>query len=648
MRDTTAKINNLIADLKRASEAYYKFDKPIMTDQEYDSLYDELEQLEKQTGIILAGSPTQKVQGYLLDGFNKIQHSKPMLSAAKTKDIDEIKKFVGRNEWYCSGKLDGLTLVVIYNNGQFVQGITRGNGTIGEDVTEACHFIRNLPMQIPYKDRLELRGECVMSWDEFNRINDDSTEKYSHPRNLAAGTLRQLDLNVVKQRELSFVVFECVTKIKDSKLQALHFVHDLGFETVKRMGDDVGTIEEVSAFMTRLVKDGKYPYDGLIFEIDSNSISDSLGRTGHHENCRIALKWEDDLVETILRDVEWDTSKSGAINPVAVFDEVDLGGALTSRATLHNLTYIKNLELGIGDTIQVLRVNLVIPRVHDNLTRSNTLEIPSICPVCGAPTEIRKDNDSEVLYCTNPNCSGRLLGKFKHFVSRNAMDIAGLSEETLKKFIKLGWLEHFMDIYELPAHYNQMINLSGFGKQSVDKLIKSLDESRQNVKLPNFINALSIPGIGLGQAKQLCRKFRTWVDFMDARHIRGSYESVDGIGSVLANNIIYWFEEDHNLADANTLVNIIHFEESMNKPEGDFPLLGKTFCVTGKLSTFTNRDELKDQIEKFGGKVSGSVSSKTDYLINNDTESTSGKNKKAKELGIPIISEKDYLKMVEN
>lgn len=646
MNDKLNEMNNLIEQLKKASEAYYKYDKPILTDQQYDELYDQLEQLEKQTGIILAGSPTQKVQGYLLDGFQKVQHSKPMLSAAKTKDINEIKKFIGNNDWYCSGKLDGATLVVIFEDGKFTRGITRGNGTTGEDVTDACRFIKNLPMQIPYKDRLELRGECVMSWDEFNRINDDSAEKYSHPRNLAAGTLRQLDLNVVKQRELSFVVFECVTKIKDSKLQALYFVHDLGFETVKRMGDDVGTVEEVAAFMTRLVKDDKYPYDGLIFEIDSNSISDSLGRTGHHENCRMALKWEDDLVETILRDVEWDTSKSGAINPVAVFDEVDLGGALTSRATLHNLTYIKNLELGIGDTIQVLRVNLVIPRVHDNLTRSNTLEIPSVCPVCGAPTEVRKDNDSEVLYCTNPNCSGRLLGKLKHFVSRKAMNIDGLSEETLKKFIKLGWLETFMDIYELSKHYNQIVNLDGFGAKSADKLMKALNESRQNVKLPNFITALSIPGVGGGQAKAICRKYSTWEDFILAKDDPGSYQSIEGIGEVVDRNIRQWFKEEGNLADANAVASIVHFQGAMNEPEGNFPLLDKVFVVTGKVLHHKNRDEIKEKIETLGGKVSGSVSKNTTYLINNDVTSTSGKNKKAQELGIPVISEKEFLEMI--
>lgn len=459
MNDKIKEMHDLILKIKEASEAYYKYDSPMMDDQAYDSMYDELEQLEKETGIVFAGSPTQKVQGYLLDGFKKVEHSRPMLSAAKTKDIEEIKGFIGNNDWYCSGKLDGLTLVTIYEDGEFVQGVTRGTGTIGEDVTNACRFIKNLPMRIPYKDHLELRGECVISWDEFNRINEDSTDKYSHPRNLAAGTLRQLDLNIVKQRNLSFVVFECVTKIKDSKLKELYFVHDLGFETVLRMGNDVGTPEEVYRAMTKIVKGNKYPYDGLIFEINSNSVSEQLGTTGHHPLCRIALKWEDDLVETTLRDVEWDTSKTGAVNPVAVFDPVDLGGALTSRATLHNLTYIKDLKLGIGDTIQVFRSNLVIPKVHDNLTKSNTLEIPDKCPVCGSPTEIRKDNDSEVLYCTNPDCGGRLLGKFKHFVSRKAMDISGLSEETLKKFIKLGWLEHFIDVYELPAHYNQIINL---------------------------------------------------------------------------------------------------------------------------------------------------------------------------------------------
>lgn len=638
-------MHDLINQLKEANEAYYKYDNPILTDQDYDALYDRLEQLERMTGIILAGSPTQKVQGYLLDGFKKVRHSKPMLSADKTKNIDEIKKFVGKNEWYCSGKLDGLTLVTIFEDGKFMQGITRGDGLIGEDVTDACRFIKNLPLQIPYKDRLELRGECVMSWDEFNRINENSTDKYSHPRNLAAGTLRQLDLNVIKQRELSFVVFECVTRIKDSKLQELYFVHDLGFETVMRMAEDIGTVDQVAASMTTIVKDDKYPYDGLIFEIDSNSVSEALGGTGHHESCRKALKWQDDLVETTLRDIEWSTSKTGAVNPVAVFDEVDLGGAMTSRATLHNLTYIKDLELGIGDTIQVLRSNLVIPRVHDNLTRSNNITIPSVCPVCGSPTEIRKDNESEVLYCTNSHCPGRSLGKFKHFVSRKGMDISGLSEETLRKFVDLGWIERFSDIYNLGQHYQEMINLQGFGKKSVDKLMQSIEESRHNVSLQRFITSLSIPGVGEGQSKCICRVYKTWQEFLDARKRPGSYISIEGIGPTIDSAIRDWLNEEDNMADASNIAAMLEFESAMNKPEGDFPLLGKTFVVTGKVMFHKNRDEIKEKIERLGGKVAGSVSKNTSFLINNDVDSVSGKNKKAKELGIPVISEEEFLRM---
>lgn len=644
--DDITKMKELISNLYEASEAYYKYDKPTISDKDYDAKFDELERLEKSSGIVLAGSPTQKVQGFLLDGFKKVTHSKPMLSAAKTKDIEEIKKFLGRNIWYCSGKLDGMTLVVIYENGKFVQGITRGTGVVGEDVTEACRFIKNLPMQIPYKDRLEVRGECVMSWDEFNRINENLTDKYSHPRNLAAGTLRQLDLNVVKSRYLSFVAFECVTDIKDSKLQELYWLHDQGFETVIRMAEDVGNVDEVADMMTKVVKDDMYPYDGLIFEIDSNKISASLGGTGHHENCRMALKWADTTYETVLRDVEWNTGKTGVIFPTGIVDPVDLDGAVTTRVTLHNISYIKDLELGIGDTVTMYRGNMVIPAIDDNLTRSNTLEIPDHCPCCGAVAEIRKDNDSEFLYCTNPDCSGRLLGKFKHFVSKKGMDISGLSEETLKKFIDRGWLKHLIDIYELPAHYNQIINMDGWGVTSATNLMKALDKSRQNVSLARFITSLSILGVGEGQAKLLAKKYETWFDFMDARHTRGSYKSIDGIGDVIDNNIRQWFEEDHNLASANTLAEIIHFEKVMNEPEGNFPLLGMTFVVTGKLTTFSNRDQLKERIEELGGKVAGSVSKNTDYLINNDVTSASGKNKKAKELGVEIISEEDFLKMI--
>lgn len=642
------KMKKLIDELSHASEAYYKYDMPIMSDKSYDDLYEELEKLENETGIVLAGSPTHRIQGYLLDGFKKIPHSKPMLSAAKTKDINEITRFLGDYDWYASGKMDGLTLIVVFENGEFVQGITRGDGYVGEDVTDACRFIKNLPMKIPYYKRLELRGECVIDWNEFRRINENLVDKYSHPRNLAAGTLRQLDLNIVKDRKLSFIVFECVTKLIDSKWDELDILGSYGFETVTRMkpmNTSVETPERIAESMTRLVQEEKYPYDGLIFEINSHMRSEKLGKTDHHENCRMALKWADELVETTLRNIEWTTSKTGAINPVAIFDEIDLGGALTTRATLHNVTYIKDLELGIGDTIQVYRSNLVIPKVHDNLTRSNNVRIPDVCPECGHPTKIIKANDSEVLYCTNDNCPGRLLGLWETFVSKKGMDIDGLSEQTLKTFLNLGYLTNmFGSIYELHNYKKELYQLDGFGKKSIDNLLNAIEDSK-NVDLIHFLTAFSIPGVGTGQSKLLAAKYHTFGEFMNACDNQDDFTQIPGIGKVLDAAIKKWWVNNHiQMMDVAEVVNFKE-DDFMNPPTGDFPLAGKTFVVTGSVHHFKNRNELQSKIEALGGKVVGSVSKNTNFLINNDVESASGKNKKAKDLGIPIISEEQFLQM---
>lgn len=640
--DKIGRIKELVGILQKASYAYYGLDSPLMTDKEYDDLYDELSTLEKETNCVLAGSPTIKVQGYLLDGFTKVKHTKPMLSANKTKDTKEIEKFVTNNRFYGFYKLDGLTVVVRYKNGEFTQGITRGTGIEGEDVTEQCRFIKNLPMTISYKSNLELRGECVISWDEFKRINRNLDTPYSHPRNLASGTLRNLDLNIIKDRNLSFVVFECVTDMKeDSKSETLIDVHNMGFEIVPITKLN-STVDQVSnALQPEFYQ---YPTDGIIFELDSRKLSESLGSTSHHECCRMALKWEDELYETTLKDIEWNTSKTGLINPVAVFEPVDLDGAITTRATLHNVSYIEDLQLGIGDTIQVYRANMVIPKVHSNLTRSNAWKLPDKCPCCGGDVEIHNENGSKTLHCTNLDCKAKLLGKLVHFVSKNAINIDGLSEQTLQKFIDLGWLNSFREIYYLSEHKEEMYKLDGFGKKSVDKLLESIEKSR-NTTLDRFIYGLCIPLIGRTASKVIAKEFNNQAEeFYDIWCHSYDFTKLDDFGDAMNNSMKAFIRDNYRwIAE---FIGEFNFRESDTNGNVKQVLEGKTFVITGSLKAYKNREELVSVIERNGGKVSGSVSAKTSYLINNDVASNSSKNKKAHELGIPIISEGEFVQMI--
>ena len=620
------RIKELVDVLHKASIAYYRDDNPVMSDKQYDVLYNELELLEKETGVILAGSPTQKVQGYILDGFQKVQHSKPMLSAAKTKNINEIKQFAG------------ATTVTRYENGNFTQGITRGTGIIGEDVTEQCKFIPNLPMLIPTNEYVELRGETVVSYDEFHRVNASLDKPFAHPRNMAAGTLRNLDLNIVKQRRLSFVVFEVVSPIFRDKWEGLKTVRDWGFEVVNCGRGSVDDL--VEAMQPEFYK---YPVDGLVFEINDYDLSKSMGATQHHEGCRMALKWTDDLYETTLTGIEWQTSRTGLINPVAVFEPVNLDGAVTTRATLHNLSYIEDLELGVGDTIQIYRANMVIPKVHDNLTRSNTWSYPETCPTCGYPTEIHNDNGSKTLHCTNPACKAKLINRLVNFVSRKCMNIDGLSEETLTKFVEWGWVKNLFDVYNLTKYFSELKNKEGFGTRSVNKLQDAIENSK-SVELDHFIAALSIPGIGTAQAKELAKKFKTWEVFEDAGCGDYDFSKLDSFGEVANRNIHTWFCTMYQEDRIPQLVRNLHFIS--NVIEANNSLEGMTFVITGSLNHFENRDALKQKLESRGAKVSGSVSAKTDFLVNNDINSTSSKNKKAIQLNIPIVNEEYIIGML--
>ena len=643
--DKIERIKELVELLNKAADAYYVKDDPIMSDKEYDKLYDELEALEKDTGYILSTSVTQKVQGKVLDGFNKVTHSKPMLSAAKTKDIDEITKFIGNNDFYCSYKLDGLTLVVIYENGEFKQAITRGSGTIGEDVTEQAKMISNLPMHISYDNYLELRGECVVSWENFYKINEGLENPYSHPRNLAAGSLRNLDTNITKSRHLSYVVFECVSDLDDvdglmgKKWMELKWLKMIGFEVVDACK---GKTAEICADAMQ-PEFTPYPVDGLIFEYNDKTYSKSLAATAHHEGCRMALKWADSTYETVLRDVIWDVGRSGVISPVAVFDEIDLDGALTTKATLHNLSIIESLELGIGDTITVYRSNMVIPKIDDNLTRSNTLVIPDTCPCCGAKTEIKYTDNSKFLMCTNPNCSAKLLAKFTHFVSRNCANIDGLSEKTLEQLISRGFLQSFKDIYHLCEHKNELICLEGLGEKSVSNMLKSIEKSR-DIKLENFLNSLGIPDVGLSTAKTIAERFDSCQSFI-IRAVDFNWEDLDGIGNLTAEKI-HNFINTH-LDEVRELSKEFNFIEDEEIEIQDNPFNGKSVAVTGKLHHFT-RDSINAKLENLGAKPASGVTAKTHYLINNDPTSSSSKNKKANELNIPIITEDEFLEMINS
>ena len=614
--DKISRIKELVDVLHKASIAYYRDGNPIISDKQYDDLYDELESLEKETGVILAGSPTQKVQGYILDGFQKVQHSKPMLSAAKTKDVGEIKNFVKDKDFYCSYKLDGATTVVRYEGGKFVQGLTRGTGEIGEDVTEQCKFIPNLPMLIPTNEYVELRGETVVSYDEFNKINAYLKKPFSHPRNMSAGTLRNLDLDVVKQRRLSFVVFEVVSPIFKNKWEGLEAIKNWGFEVVNC---GFGSVDDlIEAMQPEFYM---YPVDGLVFEINDYDLSKSMGTTQHHEGCRMALKWADDLYETTLTGIEWQTSRTGLINPVAVFEPVDLDGAITSRATLHNLSYIEDLELGIGDTIQIYRANMVIPKVHDNLTRSNTWTYPNICPTCGHPTEVHNDNGSKTLHCINPACKAKLINRLINFVSRKCMNIDGLSEETLAKFVEWGWVSKLSDIYFMDQYFEKLSHKPGFGEKSVNKL-KQVIENSKTVALDHFITALSIPGIGNSQAKVLSEYLDSWDKFQGSGNSDFNFSQIEGIGEVLNKNIHNWFKEMYISDGISELVKILNIESGRNT-SGAKRKIDLTFVITGSLNHFSSRDILKNQLESMGAKVASAVSSKTDYLVNNDINSNS-------------------------
>lgn len=650
-------MNVLIDRINDASYAYYAEDNPIISDKEFDDLCATLERLERDSGVVLNNSPIHHVQGFIIDSLAKVKHTRPMLSAQKTKDVNEVKKFLADKIGVLSWKEDGLSIVLRYENGRLKQAITRGNGEIGEDVTHTMKMVRNVPQSIPEKRYLEIRGEAVIGYDDFAKINEKLYGKYKNARNLAAGTVRQLDSNVAKERKLAYKVFELV-KLGDtpesempSIADSFKYLAEQGFDVVEHQVVNRDNVEEYMA--TFQPEEYKYPVDGLIISCNDYQYGKSLGMTGHHPLSLIAYKYKDDLYETTIRDIEWNTSRTGLINPVAVFDPVDLDGAETTRATLHNVSYIEGLELGVGDTIQVYRSNMVIPKVHDNLTRSNTFKIPETCPTCGGEAKIINENGSKVLKCMNPDCKAKLLSKFVNFVSRDAMNIQGLSEATLKRFIDLGWLKDYTDIYNLAEHKFEMKNLDGFGAKSVSSLLNSIEESRR-CKLVNFVTALGIELVGKSTAKDICKLIdkislsnnkNPYDVFIKRIKQRKYFGHIDGIGINTSLSMDDYFR-DH-LEMVEKLAKELEFEMSESKKEFAVDLTGMTFVVTGKVNKFANRNAIKDEIESRGGKVAGSVSKNTNYLVNNDVNSTSSKNKKAQQLGIPIIDEDGLSKILK-
>lgn len=647
----TDRIKELTEKLYKASIAYYKYDNPIYTDKQYDDMYDELEQLEKETGIVLAGSPTQKVQGFILSELEKQKHSKPMLSAEKTKDVRKIKDFINWRDFYGSYKLDGLTLVVIYEDGLLTTALTRGSGEEGEVVTESAKLILNMPTEIDFKDRLEIRGECVVSWDNFNYINERLQEPFSHPRNMAAGSIRNLCVNTARERMLEFVAFECVTDIGiDDKFLTLQKLQDLGFTVVERIyGEAEGECPVDFIVRNMTPENCKYPVDGLIFELNSRKLSESLGATSHHENSRIALKWADETYETIFRDIEWNTTRSGLVNPTAIFDTVNIQGSDVSRATLHNISYIEELELGYGDRIEVYKSNMIIPKVHDNLIRSNTWTYPTVCPCCNHPTEIHNENGSKTLHCTNPNCPAKFISQLTNFVSKNGMNIVGLSENTLETLVDKEYVTSFIDLYNLDKYKAELSALPGFGARSVSKLLKSIDDSR-TVDLSHLITAMGINLIGKSTSKLISKHCNGDIGVFTFIMENTSLEfaAIDGIGVAATTSLDDWWHDNRGMF--YELLEELNVEIPEEKKEtvntNGNSIDGMTFVVTGSVYYFKNRGELQERIEQLGGKVVGSVSAKTSVLINNDSESNSSKNLKAKSLNIPIWTEEDFIKFI--
>ncbi|MCI8580325.1 MAG: NAD-dependent DNA ligase LigA [Dorea sp.] len=644
-------MKELVELLNRAGKAYYQDAEEMISNLEYDELYDELKSLEEELGTTLAGSPTVNVGYEVLSELPKERHESPMLSLDKTKDIEELRRFIGDQRVMISWKLDGLTIVLTYRDGELFKAVTRGNGEVGEVITNNARVFKNVPLKIAYKGELILRGEAVISYRDFEKINEeieDADVRYKNPRNLCSGSVRQLNNEITAKRNVRFFAFSLVqaedVDFHNSRECQMEWLSKQGFEVVEHHMATVDTVEkEVQDFSERIA-DNAFPSDGLVLIYDDIAHGLSLGRTSKFPRDSFAFKWADEVRETKFLKIEWSPSRTGLINPVAIFEPVELEGTTVSRASVHNISIMEELELGAGDRIEVYKANMIIPQIARNLTKSGVDDIPKSCPVCGEKTEVRKVSNAKALYCTNPECQAKHVKAFCLFVSRDALNIEGLSEATLEKFIAKGFIREFSDIFHLDSHSEEIQHMEGFGEKSYKNLIASIEKARQTT-LPRVVYSLGITGIGLANAKVICKEFKNDVDAM-IHADEETLDAIDGIGGVLAGAFVSYFKDEKHIKILLNLLKELEIPEEI-ADNTERILEGKKFVITGSVTHFANRGEVKELIESLGGKVTGSVTAKTDYLINNDVHSTSSKNKKANELNIPIISEEDFIKITQ-
>ena len=647
VQDPMQRMKEYVERLNEASYAYYQKAEEIMSNYEYDKLYDELVVLEKETGITLSNSPTIQVGYEVLSELPKMEHESPMLSLDKTKDREALKAWLGEQEGILSWKEDGLTIVLSYENGELLRAVTRGNGTVGEVITNNARVFRNVPLKISHTGKLILRGEAVIRYHDFETINAsiaDVESKYKNPRNLCSGTVRQLNNEITAKRPVYFYAFSLVEaegKEFEKKSEQMAYLRELGFDTVEGKMVTKDNILETVEWFEREVAKNDIPSDGLVLTYDDIAYSKSLGRTAKFPRDSYAFKWQDEIRETKLVDMEWSASRTGLINPVAVFEPVELEGTTVTRASIHNVSVAEGLELGIGDTIEVYKANMIIPQIAKNHTRSGLKSVPKVCPVCKEATTIKEDNGFKFLYCLNRKCPAKEVKRYTHFAGRNAMNIDGMSEETMEKFVDSGYIREFADIYKLNRYEEEIVNTKGFGRKSFDKFMDAIQQSRQTESY-RVIYGLGILNVGLTNAKMLCRAFEDDLDRL-VHATKEELMEIEGVGEIIADSFVNYFKDEKNWKEYEALLAELTIEKEEKQETENYNISGKTFVITGSVHHFANRDELKQVIEKLGGKATGSVSKNTDYLINNDATSSSSKNKKAKELGVAIITEEEFM-----